>query len=191
MPANRVQKRLPKRSSTQRRQLAIDYIDLFGFDMPACSRCTRLSLSCKASDRGSSCDSCLKANASPCDVFGAPISVLRSILDEKRRLDREKRDTMSKLLRLEAQSRALEGRAVEAFSREIALLEEESRASVPESSSAGLVLPAAGSPDLTGLSDVDWSAFGFDLVPAVDPGFGGGTAGASPGNSGSQEVPTS
>lgn len=170
--------------------------------MPDCSRCKRLRLPCKASDRSSSCQSCLRANASSCDVFGLPTSTLQFILNEKRRLDREKKDTLSqlnsaasKLLRLEVQSRALEERAEKAFSLEAELLEEEeSQARGSESLGAGLVASSEGSFDFTGfpsLSDAEIAAIGLDPAFLAGLGSAGGTAGASPGSSGAQAPPTS
>ncbi|KAK4185409.1 hypothetical protein QBC35DRAFT_16085 [Podospora australis] len=94
--------------------------------MPDCSRCLRLHLSpCKAADRSTSCQNCLRANVASCDVFGVPTAELRALMDEKRRLDRRKEEVLSELLRLEKQSRALEGRAEKALSREISLMEED------------------------------------------------------------------
>ncbi|KAK4220453.1 hypothetical protein QBC38DRAFT_342217, partial [Podospora fimiseda] len=98
-----------------------------------CSRCKRLRLTdCKAGDRSLSCQNCLDAGANSCNIYGEPTSILCGLLAEKRRLDQEKEDTLSKfqeiaakLARLETQSRALERKAGEAFSREYALLREE------------------------------------------------------------------
>jgi hypothetical protein len=199
MSANRVQKisnrpnkgNSKKRSSTERRRIIAEYNENFGFAMTDCSRCKRLSLECKVSDRSVSCSSCLRAGVSPCDAFGLPTSTLRVILEEKRRLDREKRETLAKLLRLEAQSRALEGRAEAAFTREVEVLEAEER----EASA----VPASEPPAPEGVNadvwfpsfDVDWANLDPSLLVQAGQDFAGGTAGASPGSSGTQTAPTS
>ena len=124
-------------------------------------------------------------------------SVLRTILNEKRRLDQEKKDTLSKLLRLEVQSRALEERAEKAFSREVEVLEDEERQAAialgfptlggdPPSSSG--VVDTTGFPPW---SDADWAALELDPALLADPGSVGGTAPSAQGSSGSREVPTS
>lgn len=203
MSANRVQKKSQKRSSTVRRRLLVDYTDTVGFAMPIdCSRCKRLRLSdCKAADRSLSCQNCLGAGASGCNIFGEPTSVLQGILEEKRRLDQEKKETLSKLLRLEAQSRALEAKAGEAFGREMALLREEEGAAEPSIASLGAGFPISGgdhpplsfgdADSLDWLGGADWSALDPGPVDQVGPGFVGETAGVSPDSSGSQQVPTS
>ncbi|KAK4181999.1 hypothetical protein QBC35DRAFT_551272 [Podospora australis] len=168
MPPNRVQKTL-KRSSTERRLLSASLTHHFGFVMPDCSRCLRLTLSpCKATDRSLSCSNCCSAGAVSCDVFGVPTADIQAILSEKRRLDREKDAVLAeliagqrRLLGLEAQSRALEGRAEKALSRELSLIAEEGTEALPPSSSSGGVLPYdwAVDPSLLGdLGSVDGTA---------------------------------
>ena len=64
--------------------------------------------------------------------------VVRSFISEKEQLDREKQETLAKLLRLESQSRSLEERVRRAMSRElrdISELEGEEASSVPAPSS--------------------------------------------------------
>ncbi|KAK4221428.1 hypothetical protein QBC38DRAFT_129685 [Podospora fimiseda] len=204
MSSNRVQRNTRKKlSSTTHRRIIIEYTEEFGFAMPMdCSRCLRLRLSdCKATARSGSCQNCLKANVS-CNIFGEPEAVLRNILKEKRRLDQEKKETFSKLLRLEAQSRALEAKADEAFGREIALLQEEEAEEEAESStvtrepefpiSGGdhnqLSFGDVGNLDFSG---DDWSSLDPGLLSQVGLGSAGGTAGASPDSLENRQVPTS
>ncbi|KAK4181959.1 hypothetical protein QBC35DRAFT_238771 [Podospora australis] len=149
--------------------------------MPDCTRCLRLKLSpCKAADSSLSCNNCRRASVPSCDVFGVPTSEIQVLLREKRRLDREKQETLSKLLRLEVQSRALEGRAERALSREVALIEEEESVEVPPTDSSG---DSSG-----GALPSDWalnpSAPGWVVDPSLlgDLGSVDGTAGASQGS---------
>jgi len=215
MSTNKIQKKSQQksqkkksqpRSSTERRHSLIDYTNSFGLAMPVdCSRCKRLKLTdCKAADRSLSCQHCLEAGAKSCNIYGEPSSVLRGILAEKRRLDQEKEETLSKLLRLEAQSRALELKAGEAFSREYALLREE-EAGEPAEAAASTVtreseFPVAevdrsplsfGDADNLDFSGVDWSSLDPNLLSQVGLGSAGGTAGASPDSPGNRQVPTS
>jgi len=221
MSANRVQKKSQQRSSTVRRHNIAAFTDRFGLTMPVdCSRCKRLRLpDCKAADRSSSCQHCLKAGrSSSCNILGDPQSVIQGILDEKRRLDREREATISKLLeaaaaqkeataklaRLEIQSRALEGKAEDAFLREATLLREQEAEECAESSGVtqGAGFPASegdhfpssvgdvGNLDWASSANVDWSVVDPDLLAQVGLGSVGGTAGASPGSPGNRQVPT-
>lgn len=111
---------------------------------------------------------------------------MRSFVERKKRLDQEKQETLSKLLRLERQSRALEEEALAAYRRESELLAEEEASAAASSTSA---VTASGSP--TPPSDelaADLFA-GFDWLqgplPVVDPGFVDGILSASQGSGGS------
>ncbi|KAM7189938.1 hypothetical protein V8F33_009740, partial [Rhypophila sp. PSN 637] len=129
MSANRVQKR-PRLTSTERRRENASFILLFGVIMPVrCSRCRRLDLVCKTASRSESCGQCVSACHTGCNVHGNDPSQLRAVLEEKKRLDQEKQETLAKLLRLEAQERRLTSRAEELFGHEIDILQEEERTS--------------------------------------------------------------
>lgn len=193
--SNRVQKR--KRTSTDRRRDQAYYLENFGSStMPDCSFCKANKLECLASDSSNRCLPCVQFNRPRCDVHGVdctvsppsacPIGVdarlVRGFVERKKRLDKEKQETLSKLLRLERQSRALEEEAARAYRRESELLAEE------EENTAASLAPAAtssGSPVLLSEGSADLFA-GFDWLqgplPEVDPDFVGGILAASQGS---------
>jgi hypothetical protein len=130
--------------------------------------------------------------------------VVRVFIERKRQLDSERQATLSKLLRLERQSRALEEEALEAFRRESELLDEEEEKERRDAESSRAVASSVPvlSPDGTSLvpswpqgsalpvdsfpsaSSDDFLA-GFDLsvgFPLVDPGSSGGTPEVSRGS---------
>lgn len=89
---------------------------------------TRLSLECKVASKSESCGQCVMVEGkvySSYNVHGNGPSVLQGILDEKKRLDAEERDTLGKLLRLKDQRKALLRRADEVFSYELVILDKE------------------------------------------------------------------
>jgi len=68
------------------------------------SRCRlfSLNLSCKVVSRSELCGYCVKANNPSCNVYSNDFSLLRKVIDKKKCLKVKKKDTLSKLLCLEA-----------------------------------------------------------------------------------------
>jgi len=101
-----------------------------------CSRCRRLNLpDCKVASKSKSCGHYIAAGRVAYlsyNVHGNDPSVLRKVLDEKKRLNAEECetalllcDTASKLLRLKDQQKGLAQRANELFSYKFNIIVEE------------------------------------------------------------------
>jgi hypothetical protein len=184
-------------TSTQRRHRLATNSSVLGIPMPKCSRCLEKGLDCTATGSSKRCGPCNRANCSSCDVWGIDPATFRSFISEKEQLDREKQETLAKLLRLESQSRSLEERVKQAMSRElrdISELEREEASSVPAPSSAADAPPVNSSNADPLPSDPSWIhnfssddpfLAGVDLsvgLPLVGPDSSGGTPGVSRGS---------
>lgn len=118
-------------------------------------------------------------------------------MDKVREVELEERKLLERLLSLQREKSLLRNYGDSLFRRRVIEANADLTASltpVPESLGAPFGPPPPGevssTPDLF-LSDVDWATIVLDPVLLADPGSAGGTTGVSPGNSSSQEVPTS
>lgn len=169
----------------------------------------------------SRCSECVRNSQARCDAQGVSPAQLRKIASQYAKLESELEEVESELEEVESAMEAMAAKAQRlrrqkrmwyekmsrAISRGIDSIEELERAeaAVPPSSVPGSLdaevdsLFPPGAFDAAGfpaLSAADWAAQGLDpalLDPTLlaDPGSVGGTAGASPGSSGTREVPTS
>jgi len=67
----------------------------------SCCKLLKLNLSYKVVSRSELCRYCVKANNPGCNVYSNDPFLLCKVLNEKKRLNIKKKDTLLKLLRLE------------------------------------------------------------------------------------------
>lgn len=150
------------------------------------------------------CGSCLRANRRHCNVDGIDPAVVRSLLQQKAKLDAERDATIAqlgqasaKLARLEAQTRALQERAL------ILIEEEDKTIAELEAEEAAEAAAAADVPPSPSVDLPSWESFFGASGDAVASGWlledplvragqdsSGGIPSVSQGSGGSRLAPT-
>lgn len=157
---DRVRKKGTKKSSTERRRKLAFLAASIGTKMPRCSYCRNNNLECRVPESSTNCGSCLRANRRHCNVDGIDPAVVRSLLQQKAKLDAERDATIAqlgqasaKLARLEAQTRALQERAL------ILIEEEDKTIAELEAEEAAEAAAAADVPPSPSVDLPSWESF--------------------------------
>lgn len=178
--------------STCNRVILYTKFEFFGTIMTSpCTRCELHQLECRVVEGTNRCGCCVKAGTK-CDVYGPSVADWEALEREEQRLETERRETLSKLRRLDTQQRSLRNRAGAMLRRGLKTLDEldaveenerlENERMEKEKSDAAAVVASTDSPffdvldpSLSMLSDVDLEALLADMgtsgeMPVVSQG---------------------
>ena len=189
-----------RRSSTYRRHQTLLLFDEFGFEVMPCTRCTAEGIRCLWVDDSVSktkkCRACFAAGV-PCNGTGQPLSAAARIIMEKRRLEREERETelaleeaFARLRRLRRQKEELVRKGVRMVAEGVRDLDEldakDRRNAEIERAREAEVLALADA-EVSG-AVIDWSALdaldpSLLVLPGQSPGSAAGTLPTASGTS--------